>query len=78
MNVNDHDMFDSSFDPYEELVNARIVINQLINAHNHMDKLMMELTKHNQSITEMLIMTKQQCDQLSDRVQLLESINEVK
>jgi len=65
-------MIDPNFDPYEQLIEAQDIINKLIIAHNNHDELLLEVTKNNEQIAQLLNSQQRQLNNLKFQVKQLQ------
>ena len=69
--MEDDEMFNTGFDPYEILQEHDVMINRLVKAHNAGDTLIRELTISNQKLSELLVHTNQRTEKLEEELNRL-------
>jgi hypothetical protein len=63
--------FNTGFDPYQELLNARHNIAQLIIGHNHNQNLMADLVEQHRQMVDLVKSTRLQLELLRNEVNVL-------
>lgn len=64
-------MINPNFDPLEELRGAQHMINQLIEAHNAHDELLMAYSKQHEQLVKLLNLTQKKINRLEQEVKQL-------
>jgi uncharacterized coiled-coil DUF342 family protein len=71
-------MLDPNFDPYEELLQIKTTLNNLINAHNEMSNMFVDLSSQHQRVTNMLGRAQKDIQLLYKQIKILKEDNATK